>query len=182
MVIDEILGLLARAEAAPYIGEPVSQLEHALQAAALAAQAGADPTLIAAALLHDIGHQLGASGAQMASFGARDHERIGAEYLARAGFGAELSALVEGHVPAKRYLVATRPEYAARLSDASRETLVHQGGAMSAAEQRAFEARPRHRDMLRLRAWDEQAKEPKKLVPGLDAYTELLRELLRSPR
>ena len=41
-----------------YFGEPVSQLEHALQAAWFATQANSTPSLVAAALLHDIGHLL----------------------------------------------------------------------------------------------------------------------------
>ena len=43
---------------AAYVGEPVSQTEHALQTAWAAERAAASKALIAAALLHDIGHLL----------------------------------------------------------------------------------------------------------------------------
>ena len=75
--------------------------------------------------------------------------------------------LVSGHVAAKRYLVATREGYMDRLSPTSKTTLELQGGPMSAAEVTAFEASLYYRDLLRLRSWDEQAKDPDMQVPGL---------------
>ena len=54
-VVDEILELFATKGHAAYVGEPVSQLEHALQAAYHAEQAGGDDALVSAALLHDTG-------------------------------------------------------------------------------------------------------------------------------
>src|SRR5205814_3836144 len=130
-----IVDLLRRSAADPYIGEPISQLEHALQTAALASRASADDVTIAAALLHDIGHLCATEDApRMPGLGVSDHEHVGALFLRDAGFAEDVAALVDGHVAAKRYLVATRPEYAAKLSDASRATLALQGGPMSAAE------------------------------------------------
>jgi len=63
-----------------YVGEPVSQLEHGLQAASLAINAGAGEHLVLAALLHDVGHWCDPDALQMEGLGALDHERLGAEY------------------------------------------------------------------------------------------------------
>jgi phosphonate degradation associated HDIG domain protein len=173
--IDEVFGLLAAFSDAQYIGEPVSQLEHALQCAALARQSGARDALVVAALLHDVGHLCAAQDApRMAELGVLEHERIGGEYLRVRGFADEVCELIAGHVAAKRYLVRTRAAYAANLSEASRGTLVFQGGPMSDVEVAAFELHPLHRDMLRLRAWDEQAKQPGLQVPTLDSYKDAI--------
>jgi len=176
-----ILELLEHARGSDYIGEGVSQLEHALQAASLARAAGAPDSEILAALLHDVGHLCaGPDAPSMDGLGVVRHESIGAAYLESLGMDPRIAELVRGHVDAKRYLVGADPRYAARLSDASRETLRHQGGAMSDREQRAFEALPRHRALLRVRCWDEAAKEPGRSVEPLAAYASLLRDHLRA--
>ncbi len=58
--VDAIAELFASAGAADYLGEPVTVAAHMLQAGALAEAAGAAPALVAAALLHDVGHLRGA--------------------------------------------------------------------------------------------------------------------------
>ena len=174
--------LYAQAHHAEYIGEAVSQTEHALQAAHFAREAGATPPEIAAALLHDVGHLCAADEApRMGDHGVAGHEHVGAEHLASLGFGEDVTALVRGHVDAKRYLVGARPDYAARLSDASRVTLSHQGGAMSAEACARFEARPDFEAVLRVRAWDEAAKVPNLEVAGFDAYLVMLEALVTPP-
>jgi phosphonate degradation associated HDIG domain protein len=177
---DTVLELLASGASQVYYGEPVSQLEHALQAANLAREAGASDATVAAALLHDVGHLLG-EGRIHEQLGVIDHDRAGADYLRGLGFGEEVVSLVEGHVAAKRYLVATNPAYAAKLSPASTGTLALQGGPMSPAEMAAFDTDPRKQDKLRLRSWDEQAKIPGADVPPLEAYRALLARVLSSP-
>jgi predicted HD phosphohydrolase len=162
--------LLASANSG-YIGEDVTQLEHALQAAASADRAGVADSEVIAALLHDVGHLCaGPDARDMAGLGIVDHEAIGALWLADLGFGDDVTDLVAAHVQAKRYLVVTRPEYAARLSEASAETLRHQGAAMSAKEVAAFDAHPRRDARLRVRSWDEQAKVAGLEVPGVERY------------
>jgi putative nucleotidyltransferase with HDIG domain len=168
-VADEVLSLLQSGDGRGYIGEPVSQLAHALQGAALAARAGADDTLVLATLLHDIGHQCEGTP-QMAGLGTLHHERHGAEFLRQRGFSQDVAALVGGHVDAKRYLVARTPGYFDRLSDASRQTLLWQGGAMGIEEAKHFCADRLFADKLRLRAWDEAAKDPAADVPSLQSY------------
>lgn len=176
--LDSLLALLGGASDADYVGEPVSQLAHALQAAAAAAAHEPwDPELVLAALLHDIGH-LAPGVPQMQGLGARDHERIGRAILRRAGLGSRIQHLVAGHVDAKRYLVATDAAYDAELSPASRATLALQGGPMSPDEILAFEADPDGDAILALRRCDEAAKVPGQSVPGLGHYRPLLRHHL----
>ena len=164
--IAEVFGLYERHGAADYIGEPVSQIEHMSQAAQLAMAEGVDDEVVLAAFFHDIGHLCGQGGANMGGYGVVSHERLGADYLRRAGFSERLAKLVEYHVQAKRYLTFSQPDYYARLSEASRRTLGYQGGVMSAEEACAFEHDPLCAVSLRLRHWDEQAKEMH--VPVLD--------------
>ena len=157
-----------------YSGEPVSQLEHALQCAQLAEEANADDTVIMAALLHDIGHLLPSDAVNdhMDQFGRVDHEQLGADFLRQQGFPEKVAQLIEQHVNAKRYLVSVDREYAARLSEASVQTLLHQGGPMSALEASTFEEHPYFDDIIQLRRWDEQAKVPRMPTPELAYFLE----------
>lgn len=118
----------------------------------------------------------------MAGVGTLQHETVGAAYLFAAGFSSRVADLVAGHVNAKRYLVATNPNYLSKLSDASLETLRHQGGAMSEDEVRQFEANPDHRWLLKLRAWDEAAKSPDLAVPAFEHYEPVIRRHLDENR
>jgi len=174
-VIQEILDLFERGGSRAYFGERVTQLQHATQCAHCAVEAHADPELVAAALLHDIGHLLG--GAIHAEIGVIDHDRSCVDWLKERDFPPRVIALISGHVSAKRYLVATREGYYDRLSDASKKTLALQGGAMTDEEVEMFRKSPYYKDLLRLRSWDEQAKDPNAKVPSFDAYVPLLREL-----
>lgn len=144
-----------------YDGEPVSQLEHAVQTAELARTLYPnDPEFVLAAFLHDVGHLLPTESIaeQMGLFGVRSHEARGAEYLRQQGLSEKICRLVENHVAAKRYLVSTDPGYLEKLSDASKITLMYQGGMMTAEEQAAFKADPLFEQHLQLRRLDEQAK------------------------
>ena len=174
--IDYLLDLLEVQGIAAYLGEPVSQKEHALQAAALASREGAEPALVAAALLHDVGHLLPGSESAKASED-RFHEERAAGWLARY-FGLEVTEPVRLHVIAKRYLCTVEPEYRQRLSAASIESLELQGGSLSLADIREFEQSAYYRNALQLRRWDEEAKIPGLTVPGLDAYRETLQRLV----
>jgi len=166
-----------------YIGEPVSQLEHALQCAQLAQAAHASPSEVLAALFHDIGHLVAPEGAaEMAGLGIVDHEGIGSTWLAALGFDSSVCALVRAHVDAKRYLALRKPGYYARLSEASRGTLRFQGGPMSEAEAVAFEADPLFAAKVRLRSWDEAAKDSTWQVVSLQVYAGLIREHLEQAR
>lgn len=177
--VEQVCALLLEGATRDYIGEPVSQLEHGLQAAAAATRSGADEETILAALFHDIGHACAPEGTpQMAALGTLEHERHGADYLRRLGFSERVAALVAGHVQAKRFLAWRTPAYLANLSAASIETLRWQGGPMTVAEAEQFEQDPLFKDKLRLRTWDEAAKDPTARVPALDSYRELMRRNL----
>ncbi|GAA4499414.1 HD domain-containing protein [Hymenobacter ginsengisoli] len=167
--VTEIFALYQSRGHADYIGEPVSQLEHMWQAAALAEAAGADDEVVLAAFFHDLGHlcAVDAELPSMDGFGAIDHEKLGADYLRARGFSARVVRLVESHVQAKRYLTYKYPSYRQQLSAASQATLAFQGGVMSAAEAAAFEQDPDKEQILQLRQWDEQAKETHQLVGSL---------------
>lgn len=150
--------LFARRGGAEYHGEAVTQLEHALQSATLAEADGATPALIAAALLHDIGHLLHTRGEDCATHGVDDaHEELGVRFLAKA-FGPDVTEPVRLHVATKRFLCATRPDYLARLSAASVASLAVQGGPMTATEVGDFRRDPHFTDAVRLREWDDRAK------------------------
>ncbi len=121
-----IAGLFDGEGASEYLGEEVSQAAHMLQAAALAAGDGAAPPLVAAALLHDVGHFTGVAGAvsghQLMAGTDNRHSDTGAAWLAQ-WFGPAVTEPVRLHVAAKRYLCAVEPGYAATLSAASDYTL-----------------------------------------------------------
>ncbi|MBN8732228.1 MAG: HD domain-containing protein [Acidobacteria bacterium] len=175
-VVQEVVDLLEHSGHEVYFGERVTQLEHALQCAAAAREAGADDEAVLAALLHDIGHLLGVPEGPV---GVIDHDMLGRKWLLERGFSERVATLVWGHVNAKRYLTATNPAYASRLSDASVETLRLQGGPLTPAEAEAFRQQPLFQEMLQLRSWDEAAKVPGRQVLALESYRDLLARHLR---
>lgn len=152
-----------------YGGEAVTQLQHALQTAAHAQRANASDALVLAALLHDIGHLLNPAS-ELASRQGRDlrHEEVGARYLARF-FGPAVYEPVRLHVPAKRYL-ARDPDYVLSLSEESQRTLALQGGPMDSHEAEIFRALPFSNDALRLRRWDDLAKDSTIKINGIGTY------------
>ena len=169
--------LFAAEGASEYLGEAVTQAAHMLQAARLAEQDGAAGALVAAALLHDVGHFTGAvSGHELMAGTDNRHSETGAGWLAR-WFGPEVTEPVRLHVGAKRYLCAAEPGYAATLSPASVYTLGVQGGPMSEAESARFAAGPYSGDACRLRRWDDAAKDPEAETPPFGHYRPLLARL-----
>lgn len=175
--VAELSDLFARLGDLRY-GENVTQLEHALQTAHHAKADGAPPALIAAALLHDVGHMMQKAGENAADLGIDTrHEHISAGYLARA-FGPEVTEPIRLHVAAKRYRVALDPTYLERLSKASLQSLALQGGPMSESEIELFLADPAANAALRLRGYDEAGKAPEAEVAGFETYCDLLRDLI----
>jgi gamma-butyrobetaine dioxygenase len=180
--VDEVLDLL-RSWGTHRYDEVVSQLDHALQCAALAHAAGAGDHLVAAALLHDVGHLLELrSGATAPGLGTDDrhHEQRGARWLAPV-FPPEVTAPIALHVAAKRYLCTVDRRYRAGLSEGSERSLVRQGGPMDAAEVERFERHPAHTDAVRLRRWDDSGKVEDLTVADLDSYRDLLVRAISHP-
>lgn len=156
--IDEIFDLLQNRANASYGLHGITQRQHALQAATFAEQDGHPPALIAAALMHDIGHLVHQLGDNPAAHGIDDrHEEAGHQYLAK-WFPPEVTEPIRLHVAAKRYLCATEPGYFGKLSADSVLSLSLQGGTMSSGEVTAFECLPHWREAVQLRRYDEAAK------------------------
>jgi phosphonate degradation associated HDIG domain protein len=178
-VLDFLIDLFRRRGASMYAGEPVTQTEHALQAAYAAERVRSPQSLVAAALLHDVGHLLHDLPEDCAEEGTDDeHERLGAEWLKRY-FPPEVTEPIRLHVPAKRYRCAIDEVYYQRLSPASQLSLKLQGGPMSAAEVEEFRNHPHASDALVLRNWDEAAKVRGLRTPDLEHYRELLAAVIR---
>jgi phosphonate degradation associated HDIG domain protein len=179
-VLERIDRLFAERGADEYHGEAVTQLEHALQCAALAERAGQPTAVIGAALLHDIGHLLDDHGEGYLDRGCDDrHEELGARFLLRA-FGPEVTEPIRLHVPAKRYLCATRADYIAALSPASVRSLEFQGGPMSVLERAEFEAHPHFRAAVVVREYDDAAKVAGLVTPPLAHFRAYLEACLRA--
>ena len=142
---------------ARHYGEGVTQVEHALQCGALAERANASPSLIVAALLHDIGHLFEDEDGAVDAAADRRHETIGATAL-RTLFGPSVCAPIALHVAAKRYLCAVDADYRDRLSAASTASLALQGGPFDAAGVARFTRRPFWRDAVALRRIDDDGK------------------------
>jgi [1-hydroxy-2-(trimethylamino)ethyl]phosphonate dioxygenase len=157
-VLAEIQDMLERRADGLYGLHDVTQQQHALQAASRAEADGHPDALVAAALLHDIGHLVHDLGENPAEAGVDDqHEALGHAWLAEH-FGPEVTEPVRLHVAAKRYLCATETDYFGKLSPDSVLSLSLQGGPMNAEEVAAFEALPHHAQAVQLRRYDEQAK------------------------
>ena len=171
-IVGQIALLFERHGHAPYEGarrEAVSALEHALQCAQLAEWANAEPPLVAAALLHDVGHFLAAEAVLKSEQVDDRHELLAVPFLGDH-FGVDVTEPIRLHVQAKRYLVAAEPGYAASLSQGSLHTLALQGGPMCREEIALFEALPNAGQALALRRWDDAAKQPGRHTPTLSYY------------
>jgi gamma-butyrobetaine dioxygenase len=167
--IDAIADLFAGPGARDYLGETVTIGEHMRQAGAQAEAAGAAAPLVAAALLHDVGHLRGENDAR--------HGTAGARWLSQ-WFGPAVTEPVRLHVAAKRYLCATEAGYFGLLSAESVRTLARQGGPMTPDQAAAFAALPYAADAVAVRRWDDEAKDPAVTPPEFGHFQALLRALL----
>ncbi len=178
LLLDDLHALYASPAASRLYDEVITELQHAVQCAELATASGESDALVAAALLHDVGHLLLEDHVALDETLVNDHEheQAGARYLA-AWFGPEVTGPVALHVAAKRYLCAVESSYFATLSPSSVRTLAVQGGAMTADEVDAFERHPGSRGAVLVRRWDDTAKVAGRVVPGFDHYADVLRSV-----
>jgi [1-hydroxy-2-(trimethylamino)ethyl]phosphonate dioxygenase len=177
-IVDVIADILTRRGSDSYLGEAVTMQQHMLQAAAQAEREGASDELVAAALLHDIGHYTGEFGEDYIEQGVDDfHEEAGAALLAPF-FPPVVVACVRLHVAAKRYLCANESTYFGKLTPASVATLALQGGPMEPDEVLQFERNPFFREAVRARIWDEGAKESDAVTPPFDHFAPILRRVV----
>jgi [1-hydroxy-2-(trimethylamino)ethyl]phosphonate dioxygenase len=176
--LQEIRDAFARRGVETY-GEGVSQLEHALQCAMCAERDAASPALIAATLLHDIGHLIHDLPHDIADQGIdAQHESLGSAWLSRH-FGPDVTEPVRLHVAAKRYLATTETGYRDILSPASVQSLELQGGLMSMQECMRFGAERFADDAIKLRRWDDEGKVVGARTPGLVHFERYVSAALR---
>ena len=160
-------------------GEHVTELQHALQCAALAHADGEEPVVVAACLLHDYGHLVHGLAEDIADHGVDGrHECVGANRLS-AWFPPEVVEPIRMHAAAKRYLCWKESGYQAALSGASRKSLALQGGAMSESEAREFERQPHFDRAIRVRRYDDRGKAPEMVTPDFASWRPLLESLVR---
>ncbi len=176
LTLQDIATVFERRGHEQYSGEPVTQLQHALQTAALAEGQGADDELVTACLLHDLGHLLQELGESPTLRGVDDVHQYAALPFLRGLFGERVLGGIQLHVDAKRYLCATVHGYQAALSADSQRSLVLQGGVFNSQQAAAFIARPGAADAVKLRQWDDLAKVEGAATPPLQHY------LLRAQR
>jgi len=173
--LPDIERLFAQRGGERYAGEPVTQLEHALQCALLAQDEGADDELVTAALLHDLGHLLHDLGETPSLHGVDDVHQYRALPFLRGLFGDAVLDAIRLHVDAKRYLCAMRPGYFAALSDDSKRSLGLQGGIFIEGQAEAFISQAGADRAVRLRVWDDQAKTAGLATPPLAHFLERAR-------
>lgn len=159
--------------------EDVTQMQHGLQAAYLARSTDQDPEYITAALFHDIGHIIADDPEHPNNPTEEndDHEQIAADCFDGI-FPDKVIEPILLHVVSKRYLCTKQTDYYDKLSEPSQKSFHLQGGAMSEDELAAFESHPHYQAAVRLRTWDDRAKDVTIEVPALETYREVVLQSL----
>ena len=177
-IVAFIADIFERRGAESYLGEDVTMSQHMLQGAKLAEDAGASDELIAAALLHDIGHYTNEFGPDAAAMGLDNHhDEAGAAVIAPF-FPSVVTDCVRAHVAAKRYLCAVDAAYFGKLSQASIDTLKLQGGPMNEDEVAAFQQGENLDAIIQVRLWDDQGKDPAMETPPFGHYAPVLQRVV----
>lgn len=172
--LTEILHCFASRGSEQYGREAVTQLQHALQCATWAESARESDTLIAACLLHDVGHLLHDLGEDAADRGIDDRHEYRAMPFLKQHFPLAVTEPIRLHVNAKRYLCATQSDYWEDLSPASKRSLELQGGIYSEEEAIDFINQPHAKDAVKLRIWDDLAKDPNQKTHDLEHFVPTL--------
>ncbi|KAF7195154.1 Phosphonoacetate hydrolase [Pseudocercospora fuligena] len=175
--IRELFAFILKQGNSDYLGEAVSQLQHSLQTATLAQNAGADEETVLGALLHDVGRFIPAAEKERDMFfpdgtfaGKASHEVLGEAYLRQLGFSDKICQLVGAHVWAKRYLTAVDKGYYDGLSLSSKTTLKYQGGPFTDEQVKEAQKDPLLENKLTVRRFDDLAKDPDMRTPDLHSF------------
>ncbi len=176
--LDDIRSLFERHGKLAYSGEPVTQLEHALQSGTLAEEEGATDELVAAAFLHDLGHLLNRQGETPTKRGVDDLHQYFALPFLRPVLPEAVLEPIRLHVDAKRCLCAIDPTYFGLLSPDSVRSLELQGGIYSREEAHAFLQKPFAEDALRLRKWDDRAKKEGRATPDMEHFLRVVERVM----
>jgi phosphonate degradation associated HDIG domain protein len=164
-----------------HYGEDVTELQHALQCATFAQQAGEPEVIIVSALLHDYGHLCHQLGEDIAERGVDSrHEHIGFNKL-KGLLADEVVDAARLHVAAKRYLCWKEPDYLTGLSAASLQSLHLQGGPMNDEEAAEFEREPHFNIAVCVRRYDDMGKVTDMHTPSLEYFAPLLQRFVLQP-
>ena len=180
-IVNNIISLYQKYGDKNYIGEEITQTEHAIQSLMFAKKFNLTNDFLVASLLHDIGHLMywdDMTIQLMGDVGVKNHESIGSEYLKKCGFNSYICYLVGSHVSAKRYLATMMPTYSDQLSSASKATLKYQGSLMNYAEINDFTSNSWWTHAISLRNCDDMAKVKDMEVPDIGSFKELLLSVL----
>ncbi len=161
-----------------YMGEKITLSEHMIQSAMLAEKAKSNKSLVCACLLHDYGHFIldEPNDLVIKNLDGK-HEEIGYQYLQKF-FKKEVVEPIKHHVKAKRYLVRDK-KYFRQLSKASILSLKLQGGMLSSKESKAFEKEDFFKDAIKLRKFDDAAKNIGVKIKDIIKYKDLLKASLK---
>jgi 2-amino-1-hydroxyethylphosphonate dioxygenase (glycine-forming) len=172
-IVEKIFSYYEEFGSKDYIGEDVTQIEHMIQAAMLAEENKDSTDVILGALFHDIGHLVAFDKDTMGKFGIKNHQVLGANFLRELGIPEIIPELVESHVNSKKYL-ARDENYYNRLSNASQTTLQFQGGIFTDKEALEYEKLPNFELYIKIRMYDDAAKDPNKKMKSLNYYKDML--------
>ena len=178
MGLHKILETFHQRGAEQYGNEAVSQLEHGLQCATLAQNRGESAPLVTACLLHDLGHLLHDLGEDAATRGVDDRHEYRAMGFLKRIFSDAVTEPIRLHVNAKRYLCAVDANYWQNLSPASKQSLELQGGIFSPEESQQFIQQPYAAAAVKLRVWDDLAKQPGYPTPALGDFISTIQACL----
>ena len=156
-----------------YLGEKVTMTEHMIQTAMLAEKTNCSSSLVCSSLLHDYGHFILENPNDLI---AKDkdgkHEDVGCTFLEKY-FIEDVLGPIKYHVKAKRYLVREK-KYYRLLSEASKTSLKLQVGVMNNEEAEKFEINEFFKNSIKLRKFDEIAKESGLKIKSINEYKNLL--------
>lgn len=176
--VEQLLSLFSKYGDVHY-GEEVTQTQHMIQCAVLAQQENDSDEMVVAALLHDVGHFIGAQDDTGSPDEDFHHEVLGARCL-KGLFTHAVTHPIQLHVAAKRYMCAKDPAYFTSLSPASKHSLALQGGPMTPEQCLKFENSAYFDQAIRLRYYDDHGKELGLELPELSHFEPLLRKLALS--